>query len=276
MAVRATSSWEVAAGNIASLAEVVAAEEDWEGEAEDAEKCVRLEGEGRGELVLEASPGSVISWVGLTSSRPLWEVVGGLQYIASLRGQKLNLGEEGNEEQEDEELAVFKGSLLLAPGHSRLTLRLPPSSTSPVWFFSLAVTLAPAPLPTATGHFSLTSVDSLLSNSQPLSDKAQQFRAVFQAFQTSGPLSGLPPTLVPPGPSLSSPAPPTSGGDTGNSTAQDSPSSAASLLLFKSYIDQKFEALEEKLLGAVAASERAQAAKLDKILKLLENQKPEL
>ena len=59
MAVRATSSWEVAAGNLASLAEVVAAEEDWEGEAEDAEKCVRLEGEGRGELVLEASPGNV-------------------------------------------------------------------------------------------------------------------------------------------------------------------------------------------------------------------------
>jgi len=273
MAVRATSSWEVAAGNIASLAEVVAAEEDWEGEAEDAEKCVRLEGEGRGELVLEASPGNVISWVGLTSSRPLWEVVGGLQYIASLRGQKLDLGEEENEE--DEELAVFRGSLLLAPGHSRLTLRLSPSSTSPVWFFSLAVTLAPAPLPTSTGHFSLTSVDSLLTDSQPLSDKAQQFRAVFQAFQTSGPLSGLPPTLVPPGPSLSSPAPPTSGGDTGNSTAQDSPSSAASLLLFKSYIDQKFEALEEKLLGAIAASESAQDAKLDKILKLLENQKPE-
>ena len=214
--------------------------------------------------------------MGLTSSRPLWEVVGGLQYIASLRGQKLDLGEEENEDQEDEELAVHKGSLLLAPGHSRLTLRLPPSSTSPVWLFSLAVTLAPAPLPSTTGHFSLTSVDSLLTNSQPLSDKAQQFRAVFQAFQTSGPLSGLPPTLVPPGPSLSSPAPPTSGGDTGNSTAQDSPSSAASLLLFKSYIDQKFEALEEKLLGAVAASERAQAAKLDKILKLLENQKPEL
>jgi len=275
MAVRATSSWEVAAGNLASLAEVVAAEEDWEGEAEDADKCVRLEGEGRGELVLEASPGSVITWVGLTSSRPLWEVVGGLQYIASLRGQKLNLGEEGNEEQEDEELAVFKGSLPLAPGHSRLTLRLPPSSTSPVWLFSLAVTLAPAPLPSTTGHFSLTSVDSLLTNSQPLSDKAQQFRAVFQAFQTSGPLSGLPPTLVPPGPSLSSPAPPTSGGDTGNSTAQDSPSSAASLLLFKSYIDQKFEALEEKLLGAITASERTQAAKLDKILKLLESQQPE-
>ena len=213
----------------------------------------------------------VISWVGLTSSRPLWEVVGGLQYIASLRGQKLDLGEEENEE----ELAVYKGSLLLAPGHSRLTLRLPPSSTSPVWFFSLAVTLAPAPLPTSTGHFSLTSVDSLLTDSQPLSDKAQQFREVFQAFQTSGPLTGLPPTLVPPGPSLSSPAPPTSGGDTGNLTAQDSPLSAASLLLFKSYIDQKFEALEEKLLGAIAASERAQSAKLDKILKLLENQKPE-
>merc|ERR1712083_767947 len=144
-------------------------------------------------------------------------------------------------------------------------------ATSPVWLFSLAVTLAPAPLPTASGHFSLTSVDSLLTNSQPLSDKAQQFRAVFQAFQMSGPLSGLPPTLVSPGPSLSSPAPPTAGGDIDNSTAQDSPTSAASLLLFKSYIDQKFETLEEKLLGAIAASERAQSAKLDKILKLLED-----
>ena len=59
MAVRATSSWEVATGTLASLAEVVAAEEDWEGEAEDVGKCVRLEGEGRGELVLEASPGKV-------------------------------------------------------------------------------------------------------------------------------------------------------------------------------------------------------------------------
>jgi len=276
MAVRASSSWGVLAGNLVSLAEVVAAEENWDGEADDAEKCVRLEGEGRGELMLEALPGKVISWVGLTSSRPLWEVVGGLQYIASLRGQKLDLGEEDNEE---EELAVYKGSLPLAPGHSRLTLRLPPSSTPPAWIFSLAVTLAPAPSPpTATGHFSLTSVDSLLANSQPLSDKAQQFRAVFQAFQTSGPLSGLPPTLVPPAPpsvSLSSPAPPTTGGDTPNSAAQESPTSAASLLLFKSYIDQKFEALEGKLLGAIAESERAQAAKLDKILKLLENQQPE-
>merc|ERR1712037_546857 len=228
-----------------------------------------------GQLVLEASPGKVISWVGLTSSRPLWEVVGGLQYIASLRGQKLDLEEEG-EEEEEEELAVYKGNLQLAPGHSRLTLRLPPSLTSPVWIFSLAVTLAPAALPTSTGHFSLTSVDSLLTNSQPLSDKAQQFRAVFQAFQSSGPLSGLPPNLVPPSPPgyESSPAP-TAGGDSGNSSAQDSPASATSLLLFKTYIDQKFEALEVKLLGAIAESERAQAAKLDKILKLLENQQPE-
>jgi len=273
MAVRASSSWVVVAGNLVSLAEVVAAEENWDGEADDAEKCVRLEGEGRGEIVLEASPGKVISWVGLTSSRPLWELVGGLQYIASLRGQKLDLGEEDNDD-EEEELAVYKGSLPLVPGHSRITLRLPPSSTPPAWLFSLAVTLAPAPpLPPATGHFSLASVDSLLTNSEPLSDKAQQFRAVFQAFQTSGPLSGLPPTLMPPAPpSLSSPAPPTNGGDTSNSLAQDSPTSAASLLLFKSYIDQKFEALEGKLLGAIAASERAQAAKLDKILKLLENQ----
>jgi len=278
MAVRASSCWGTVAGNLTSLAEVVASEEEWEGEAEDAEKCVRLEGEGRGELVLEASPGKVVSWVGLTSSRPIWEVVGGLQYIASLRGNKLDLGEEG-EEEEEEELSVYKGSLPLAPGHSRLTLRLPPSSTSPVWIFSLAVTLAPATLPTSTGHFSLTSVDSLLTNSQPLSDKAQQFRAVFQAFQTSGPLSGLPrtPSMVPPAPtsvSLSSPAP-TPGGDTGNSAAQDSPASAASLLLFKTYIDQKFEALEGKVLCAIEASERAQAAKLDKILKLLENRQPE-
>ena len=38
MSVRATSSWKVGAGNLASLVEVVATEEDWEGEAEDAEK----------------------------------------------------------------------------------------------------------------------------------------------------------------------------------------------------------------------------------------------
>ena len=59
MAVRASSTWVVAAGNLISLAEVVAAEENWDGEADDAEKCVRLEGEGRGEIVLEASPGKV-------------------------------------------------------------------------------------------------------------------------------------------------------------------------------------------------------------------------
>ena len=221
----------------------------------------------------------MICWVGLTSSRSLWEVVGGLQYIASLRGQKLDLGEES---EEDDELSVYRGSLSLDHGHSRLTLRLPPSSTPPAWLFSLAVTLAPVSLPPTTGHFSISSVDSLLTNSQPLSDKAQQFRAVFQAFQTSGPLSGLPPALVPPASSvpLSSPAPAvggdtTAGGDTGNSVTQDSPPSAASLLLFKSYIDQKFEALEGKLLGAIAASERVQTAKLDKILKLLEDQRPE-
>ena len=59
MAVRASSSWGVLAGNLVSLAEVVAAEENWDGEADDAEKCVRLEGEGRGELMLEALPGKV-------------------------------------------------------------------------------------------------------------------------------------------------------------------------------------------------------------------------
>merc|ERR1712107_184166 len=224
----------------------------------------------RGEVILEAVPGKVVSWVGLTSSRPLWEVVGGLEYIASLRGQKLDLGEEDDEE---EELAMFQGSLDLTPGHSRLTLRLPPSSTSPVWLFSLAVQLSPAPLPKTNGHFSLNSVDSLLTNSQPLSDKAQQFRSIFQAFQTSGPLSGIPPaamsqnSLAP----LSSPAA-AQHDDTGNTPPQDSAPSAASLLLFKSYIDQKFEALEAKLLGAIAASEQAQSAKLDKILSMLEDQ----
>jgi len=272
MSVRATSSWKVGAGNLASLVQVVATEEDWEGEAEDAEKCVRLQGDQeRGEVILEAVPGKVVSWVGLTSSRPLWEVVGGLQYIASLRGQKFDLGEE---EGEEEELAMFKGSLVLTPGHSRLTLRLPPSSTSPVWLFSLAVKLSPAPLPKTNGHFSLNSVDSLLTNSQPLSDKAQQFRSIFQAFQTSGPLSGIPQATM----SHNSPTPlsslvaPAQDGDTGNTPPQDSPPSAASLLLFKSYIDQKFEALEAKLLGAIAASEQAQSAKLDKILSMLEDQ----
>ena len=209
--------------------------------------------------------------MGLTSSRPLWEVVGGLQYIASLRGQKFDLGEE---EGEEEELAMFKGSLVLTPGHSRLTLRLPPSSTSPVWLFSLAVKLSPAPLPKTSGHFSLNSVDSLLTNSQPLSDKAQQFRSIFQAFQTSGPLSSIPPATMSqnsPAP-LSSPAAPAQDGGSGNTPLQESPPSAASLLLFKSYIDQKFEALEEKLLGSIAASEQAQSARLDKILSLLEDQ----
>ena len=58
---RATSSWKAVAGNLVALSEVVSAEEEWEGEADDAEKCIRLEGEGRGELVLEAVPGKVIS-----------------------------------------------------------------------------------------------------------------------------------------------------------------------------------------------------------------------
>ena len=209
--------------------------------------------------------------MGLTSSRPLWEVVGGLQYIASLRGQKFDLGEE---EGEEEELAMFTGSLDLTPGYSRLTLRLPPSSTSPVWLFSLAVKLSPAPLPKTSGHFSLNSVDSLLTNSQPLSDKAQQFRSIFQAFQTSGPLSSIPPAAMSQNSPalLSSPAAPAQDGGSGNTPLQESPPSAASLLLFKSYIDQKFEALEEKLLGSIAASEQAQSARLDKILSLLEDQ----
>ena len=60
MSVRATSSWKVGAGNLASLVQVVASAEGWEGEAEDAEKCVRLQGDQeRGEVVLEAVPGKV-------------------------------------------------------------------------------------------------------------------------------------------------------------------------------------------------------------------------
>ena len=87
MAVRATSSWKVVAGNLVTLPEVVSAEEEWEGEADDAEKCVRLEGEGRGELVLEAVPGKVILInISSSSSSTLGDLLGWFNFLSFIMG----------------------------------------------------------------------------------------------------------------------------------------------------------------------------------------------
>ena len=87
MAVRATSSWKVVAGNLVTLPEVVSAEEEWEGEADDAEKCVRLEGEGRGELVLETVPGKVILInISSSSSSTLGDLLGWFYFLSFIMG----------------------------------------------------------------------------------------------------------------------------------------------------------------------------------------------
>ena len=173
-----------------------------------------------------------------------------------------------------------------------MTLRLPPSCSS-CWLYCLGVTLVPAPLPTS-GHFKLDTVDSLLSSSsQPLSEKAQQFRNMIQAFQATGPLASQ--AMAAPGlmaslgghsgvigdkSSLSQEpnGSPESGDSGGQSKPESAPSGSSgdfqggSLVFLKSYIDSKFSCLEDKLIGAIDAAEKRQESKLDKILGLLQTQ----
>ena len=314
--------WRVTSGTLSSLPSVVAGVEGWQGEVRGVEHCLGVVAEvegSRGELVITPQPGQVIppppphpllllpllnsssqvvTGVGILSSSPLWEVVGGIHYLASIRGDKISLGVEeevGEEEkvkveevkegskEKGEEMFVYQGRLSLGQGHASLTLRLPPSASS-CWVYALAASLAPAPAPApASSHFSMPTVDHLLAtNPRPLSDKALQFRAMFQAFQTSGPLAPSPGPLgqepapsslhAPPStPASSNSAPPSISTTSAPPSTPAPPSLAApSLLLMQPYIDSKFASLESRLLAAVAAAEQRQAARLDAILALLQ------
>ena len=58
----------------------------------------------------------MITGVSLTASSPLWEVVGGIQYLASIHCEPMDLGQEGQEDQLD----IFSGTLGLGQGHSKV------------------------------------------------------------------------------------------------------------------------------------------------------------
>lgn len=271
MAVSVTSSWTVTSGSLASLPGTVASlSESSLDSVTSPETCVLLvrgEDEERGEVILHTGSGQSVTGVALTSSCLRWEVVGGIQYLATLQGLRLDLGEE----EEDGEIPVYSASLELGQGHDKVTLRLPPGDTQSCWIFSLEVTLARSVPPPPLGHFSLSSVDSLLAaSSLPLSEKAQQFRTMFESFQTSGPLAGPAHLAAHRGE-----------GGTGGRSAGSPPSAVApqglssgSILLLQSYLDEKFSQLEERLVRRMEAAAQIHSDKLDSILLLLRTTAP--
>jgi len=266
MCVRVTSSWSVSSGTLSAkpLSSLSDASLDHMTSPEDCVHLERKDEDTRGEVFLEVAPNQSITGLVLSSSCPRWEVVGGIQYIDTLKGHKLEL-EEG-----DDEIPVYYGSMEFNKGHCKVTLKIPPGDLASCWIFLLGVTLdRSGRVAPSIGHFSLSSVDSILSSSsQPLSEKAQQFRTLFNSFQSMGPMQGPGPPFVSfPGglendstPSVAQPPSVSSAGDL---------ESSGSFLWLKSYIDQKFLHLEERLVKTVEEANKEQNDKLDTILRKL-------
>jgi len=277
MTVSVRTSWTVTSGCIASLPQTVSCLSQCSLDSVTSpESCVLLtrgDSQDRGELSLQTSPGQAVTGVFLASSCPRWEVVAGVHYIDTLQGVKQDLGEE---EEEESDIVVFTASLVFSQGHEKVTLRLPPGLTESCWIFSLQTTLASCLPSPALGHFSLSRVDSLLcSSSLPLSDRAKQFRSLFESFQSSGP-----PPLAPP-----QHLPVEGGGDTAGHASGDGPDghgtglsspglNTGTILLLQNYIDKKFTELEDRLVKRIEEAALTHNHKLDSIIAMLRSSEP--
>ena len=175
-----------------------------------------------------------------------WEVVGNIQYLFSCSGKII-------EEVEDSKIFSVEVSL---KKHSfdKITLRLPPTAKA-CWIYSVFVEKKCSPSAPNSQHFDLKNINNLMSSSSKLSSNAEQFKTLFDTFQSSAshniPQMGMIPKSMP-----------NSSGD-----------SSTDLPLLKFYIDKKFLELEDKLTKKIEQNAKVQNDKLDTIIKLLEHQR---
>lgn len=215
----------------------------------------------------------------LVSSCPRWEVVGDLQYLLSLQGTPL-------QGCSTPEMQVFSAELQLNKGYSKLVLRLPPAHTQPFWVFSLQVVttevkVVPSmPIMPGMGHFDLSCVDTMLEGGC-LSERAGKFKNIFDNFQASH----TPPVNNPgissapkmedllANPMLMQTMLSKSHKESKSEQEEESGNDSDMKLLssIKTYIDLKFDGLQQTLLKSMDEKFKKQSNKIDMILKHLED-----
>ena len=173
-------------------------------------------------------------------------MVGNIQYLFSCSGKII-------EEVEDSKIFSVEVSLT-KHSFDKITLRLPPTAKA-CWIYSVFVEKKCSPSAPNSQHFDLKNINNLMSSSAKLSSNAEQFKTLFDTFQSSAshniPQMGMIPKSMP-----------NSSGD-----------SSTDLSLLKFYIDKKFLELEDKLTKKIEQNSKIQDEKLDTIIKLLEHQR---
>merc|ERR1712179_522546 len=135
-----------------------------------------------GEIVIAAAGSAVISEFLLVTDCPRWEVMAELQYLTSAQGELLDSFEGTN---------VYSAQLKLPKLYDKLTLRLPPSVRS-CWLYSVQVVTSRKDNAEAiAGHFDIKSVNNLIGDGKQLSQKAENFKCLFEKFQVGSGASEL-------------------------------------------------------------------------------------
>ena len=256
-----TTGWPILSGTL--TCSTVSTLESVSLDSVSPDSCVHISSENsdtRGEVVITATSSAALSGFLLVTDCPRWEIVAGLQYLTSVQGELLD-SFEGTQ--------VYSVQLKLPKLYDKLTLRLPPSITS-CWLYSVQVVTSRKETTTiGVGHFDINTVNHLIGDGKQLSQKAENFKGLFEKFQAGSGASQLP--TEPPKmsdlvhnplllqslmqkPSL--PACPIS----------EKQSNGDQFLLLKGYIDRKFEVMEENILKVIAEKDREQSAKLDRII----------
>lgn len=274
MTVEISSGWPAATGSLSCT--LVDSLDSFILDDLSPESCVQLisdSEENRGEVVLAATGNTGTTGFLLVTDCPRWEVVGGIQYLTTVQGNLLD-SFEGTQ--------VYSVQLKLPKTYEKLTLRLPPSAKS-CWLYCVQVVTSKMEC-VRVGHFDIRNVNHLLGDDKQLSNKAEKFKSLFENFQPSQ-NSSVSTDLLKSPPKMSDlilnpmllqsmlgqstspkntlpPAP-----DTGKQNTD------SNILFLKSYIDKKFEVMEQNILKVIEDKDKIQNVKLDKILEHLNSVK---
>lgn len=225
-----------------------------------------------------------IKEVVIASEAKRLEVNGGLgEYLSTVQGEIFD---------DFEGIKVYVTKIPLTTALSNVWISFP-SGNSSCWIFSVQVTVIEGGKAPHLGSFDMSNVNSLLQNSSaPLSKNANNFKKIFENFQ-SNPVPGgslLEATRLPKMSDIS--GPPKMSHLLGNplllqslvsmqapaqKTSPDpqselgEPSQKASLEhLLQKYIDKKFQDLEVKIMQRIDVLEQNQNKKFDSILERLD------
>jgi len=274
MEVEISSSWPTSSGSLAcSVGESL---ESFTLDDLTPDSCVHLSSDGdddRGEVVLAAAEFLAISEFLIVTDCARWEVVGGIQYLSSVQGDLLDSFEGTN---------VYSVQLKLQKAHEKLTIRLPPSTRS-CWLYSMQVVLTRKEN-VRIGHFDIKNVNHLLGDEKQLSNKAEKFKSLFENFQSSQ-NSPSASDLLKSRPKMSDlmmnplllqtlmgkPSLPVNTVnslpvETVNSPSALSDNKSTDFMLLKTYIDKKFEDMEQNIMKVIVEKDKQQNEKLDQIL----------